>query len=125
VLRLEPEVALPAEDQPLEGAVPLRVVAQLRGLTFAERLSRTLVGLGGCSSRVQYLDEPGAVEMTVSPEALTPRDVEAMAKHLLDRPAELFVGEPIWLGGSRGLMQLILVLAMLERRRNRLEASPA
>jgi uridine kinase len=125
VLRLEPEVTLPPEDTPLDGNVPLRVVARMRGFTFAERLSRALVGLGGCSSRVEYLDEPGAVEITVSPDRLTSRDVQAVAKHLLERPEELFVGDPVWLGGSRGLMQLVLVLAMLERRRNKLESSVA
>jgi hypothetical protein len=63
------------------------------------------------------------VEIVVSPSDLTARDVRSLARHLLDRPEELFVRDPVWLGGSRGVMQLILVLAMLERRRNNLESS--
>ena len=123
VLRLESERPLPPEDQPLDGPLSLRVVAHLRGLAFAERLARALISVGGVSARVEYLSEPGAVELVVSPSPLTPRDVRSLARHLLDRPEELFVGEPVWLGGSRGVMQLILVLAMLERRRNNLESS--
>lgn len=123
VLRLESERVLPPEDQPLDAPLALRVVARLRGLAFAERLSRALISVGGVASRIEYLSEPGVVELVVSPTALTPRDVRSLARHLLDRPEELFVAEPVWLGGSRGLMQLILVLAMLERRRNSLESS--
>ncbi len=39
VLRLESERPLPAEDQPLDAPLSLRVVARLRGLAFAERLA--------------------------------------------------------------------------------------
>ena len=123
VLRLESERPLPPEDQPLCEPLALRVVARLRGMAFAERLARSLVSLGGISARLDYLNEPGVVELCVSPGQLTERDVRTLARHLLDRPEELFVSEPVWLGGSRGLMQLILVLAMLERRRNTVETS--
>lgn len=122
VLRLESERELPPEDQPLDAPLSLRVVARLRGLSFAERLGRALTALGGASARLEYLSEPGVVEIVVSPGALTSRDVRSLARYLLDRPEELFVTEPAWLGGSRGVMQLILVLAMLERRRNSLES---
>jgi uridine kinase len=123
VLRLESERALPPEHEPLDAPLSLRVVARLRGLAFAERLSRALISVGGVAARIEYLSEPGEVELVVSPSHLTPSDVRSLARHLLDRPEELFVSEPVWLGGSRGLMQLILVLAMLERRRNSLESS--
>jgi uridine kinase len=123
VLRLESERELPPEEQPLDSALSLRVVARLRGLAFAERLGRALTALGGTSARLEYLSEPGVVEIVVSPAGLTPRDVRSLARYLLDRPEELFVTEPVWLGGSRGVMQLILVLAMLERRRNSLESA--
>ncbi|MFW3171949.1 hypothetical protein [Geodermatophilus sp. CPCC 206100] len=123
VLRLESERCLPPEDQPMDAPLSLRVVARLRGLAFAERLARALTAVGGVPARLEYLNEPGVVELVVSPSLLTPRDVRSIARHLLDRPEELFVGDPVWLGGSRGVMQLILVLAMLERRRNNLESS--
>lgn len=123
VLRLESERPLPPEDQPLDAPLSLRVVARLRGLAFAERLARALTSVGGTATHVEYLAEPGAVELVISPGQLTPSDVRGLASHLLQRPEELFVGEPVWLGGSRGAMQLILVLAMLERRRNRLETA--
>jgi len=122
VLRLESERPLPPEDQPMDAPLALSVVARLQGLAFAERLARALTSVGGVPARLEYLNEPGAVEVVVSPGALTPRDVRSLARHLLDRPEELFVSEPVWLGGSRGVMQLILVLAMLERRRNNLES---
>jgi len=123
VLRLESERELPPEDQPMQGPLSLRVVARLRGMAFPERMARALASVGGVSTRLVYLPEPGAVELVVSPAQLTPRDVEGLARMLLERREELFVAEPVWLGGSRGVMQLILVLAMLERRRNRLEAT--
>jgi len=122
-LRLESEVPLPPEELPLNGQLSLRVVATLRGVTFAERLSRAMVGIGGCYSRIEYLDEPGVVEVTISPSALSDRDVESLARHLLERPEELFVGDPVWLGGSQGVMQLVLVLALVERRRSSLRPS--
>jgi uridine kinase len=123
VLRLESERPLPPEDQPLDAPLSLRVVARLRGLAFAERLARALTAVGGVAARLEYLSEPGAVEIVVAPGQLTARDVRSIARHLLDRPEELFVGDPVWLGGSRGVMQLILVMAMLERRRNSLEST--
>lgn len=123
VLRLESERPLPPEDQPLDAPLSLRVVARLRGLAFAERLARALTAVGGVAARLEYLNEPGAVEIVVAPGQLTARDVRSIARYLLDRPEELFVGDPVWLGGSRGVMQLILVLAMLERRRNSLEST--
>ena len=123
VLRLESERPLPPEDQPMDSPLSLRVVARLRGLAFAEQLARALTSVGGVATQLEYLNEPGVVELVISPGQLTPSDVRSLARHLLERPEELFVGEPVWLGGSRGVMQLILVLAMLERRRNRLESS--
>ena len=123
VLRLESERQLPPEDQPMDAPLALSVVARLQGLAFAERLARALTSVGGVPARLEYLNEPGVVEVMVSPGALTARDVRSLARHLLDRPEELFVQEPVWLGGSRGVMQLILVLAMLERRRNNLESN--
>jgi hypothetical protein len=44
-------------------------------------------------------------------------DIAAVAQSLLTRPQEVFVAKPSWLGGSFGLCQLVLTLAMLERRR--------
>jgi uridine kinase len=123
VLLLESERPLPPEECPLDAPLSLRVVARLRGLAFAEQLARALTSVGGVPARLEYLNEPGVVELKVSPSPLTPRDVRSIARHLLDRPEELFVNEPRWLGGSRGVMQLILVLAMLERRRNSLEST--
>jgi hypothetical protein len=114
---------LPPEDQPLTGPLRLKVVARLRGFTFVDRFVRALVGAGGCAAQVDYLDEPGDVQLTVWPDALSSRDVAALARSLLERPEELFVGEPVWRDGNRGVLQLILVLAMLERRRNKTEPS--
>lgn len=123
VLRLESERPLPPEEEPLDAPLSLRVVARLRGFAFAEQLTRALTAVGGVPTYLEYLDEPGAVEISIAPQQLTPRDVRSIARHLLDRPEELFVSRPVWLGGSRGVMQLILVLAMLERRRTKLESA--
>lgn len=120
VLRLEPSVALQLspglEEVP---TVPrLRLVLTLRGLTFAEEMQRAVVALVGVQATVEYLREPGAVRLQIEDtDDVESADIAAVAQSLLTRPQEVFVSKPSWLGGSFGLCQLVLTLAMLERRR--------
>jgi uridine kinase len=116
VLRLESAAELPAEDEPLSGPLRLRLVATLRKSTFAERLQRDLVALADCPAHLEYEDEPGSVRLVVYPDRLTAGDIAGIAGNLVERPEELFLRSPVWRDGSIGLIQLIAVLALLERR---------
>jgi uridine kinase len=117
VLRLQPTSPLPADEAVRPGRVDMVLVARLRSASFAQRLQRALISVGNCSAWTEHLEVPGAVQLVVHPEALTPADTAAIAQLLVERPEELFTEKPVWLGQSRGVMQLIVVLALLERRK--------
>ncbi|MGY1811023.1 glycosyltransferase 87 family protein [Blastococcus sp. SYSU D00669] len=119
VFRLEPVRPLPEEESVTSGPIPMSLLATLRGVSFGERLQRALISVGGCSAWIEYMDTPGAVRLVVHPEDLTPADTAGIARSLIERPEELFTDAPVWLGKSRGVMQLIVVLALLERRKDR------
>jgi uridine kinase len=118
VFRLEPVKPLPAQETVHDSPIEMTLVAHLRGTSFVESLQRALISIANCPTWIEYLDTPGSVRMVVHPEHLRPADTAAVAKHLIERPDELFTGTPVWLGKSRGAMQLIIVLALLERRKN-------
>jgi hypothetical protein len=103
------------------GPIEMGLVAHLRGASFAERLQRALLSIGNCSAYIEYTDIPGEVRLVSYPEDLTPADTAGIARWLVERPEELFTDAPVWLGKSRGVMQLIVVLALLERRKDRRE----
>jgi uridine kinase len=119
VFRLEPVRPLPDDESVTSGPISMSLVTTLRGASFGERLQRALISLGNCSAWLQYMDTPGAVRLVVHPEDLTPADTAGIARALIERPEELFTDTPVWLGKSRGVMQLIVVLALLERRKDR------
>jgi uridine kinase len=119
VLRLDPESPLPAQEGVSCGRIGMALVATIRGYSFVERLQRALVSVGNCSAWVEYTETPGTVRLVVHPEDLTPEDTAGMARSLVERQEELFTDTPVWLGKSRGVMQLIVVLALLERRKDR------
>lgn len=119
VLRLEPAQPFEfvADGSDVPEVPPLRLVLVIRGLTFAEDLQRALIALVALEVSVEYLREPGAVRLAIEGiDAVDTLDVNAVAQHLISRPQEVFVGRPSWLGGSFGLCQLVLALALLERR---------
>jgi len=121
VFRLEPTRTLPTEEQVTTRPVEMTLVAYLRGSSFVERLQRALVSIGNCEAWIEYTESPGEVILLSHPEDLTPADTAAIAAFLVERPEELFTDTPVWLGKTRGVMQLIVVLALLERRKDRRE----
>jgi hypothetical protein len=100
------------------GPIEMSLHATLRGVSFGERLQRALVSIGNSSAWIEYTENPGEVRLVSYPEDLTPSDTAAIARILVERPEELFTDTPVWLGKSRGVMQLIVVLALLERRKD-------
>jgi uridine kinase len=118
VFRLEPTRPLPVEESVSARPVEMALVACLRGSSFVERLQRALVSIGNCQAWIEYTQHPGEVRLVSHPEDLTPEDTAGIARSLVERPEELFTDTPVWLGKSRGVMQLIVVLALLERRKD-------
>jgi hypothetical protein len=123
MFRIEPVQPLPDVEEVRPGSIPLRLVADLRDFSFAERLQRALISLAGCAATIEYLDTPGVLRFSIHPEQIESADTQSLASALIARKTELFVGDALWLAKSRGIMQLIVVLAILERRRNRWEIS--
>lgn len=117
--RLLPVRPLPEQATVTDGRLEMSLVADLRGTSFADRLQRALISIGNCAAWTEYTDAPDTVRLTVHPAELMPADTAGIARHLIERPEELFTGTPVWLGKSRGVMQLIVVLALLERRKDR------
>jgi uridine kinase len=122
VLRLEASVPVETDFSTIPAIPPLDVVATLKDVMFGEDFVRAMTSIAGAEASVEYLETPGAAKVRVSgTDWLTPRDIGDVAAHLIERPRELFLREPRWLGGSRGVSQLILVLALLDRRKIALE----
>ncbi|WP_440708531.1 glycosyltransferase family 39 protein [Herbiconiux sp. YIM B11900] len=119
--RIESVRPIPEDSPPSSEPIELRLVADIHDFSFTEALQRTLTSLANCPATIEYLDTPGVIRFTVYPELVTAADTAAVAAQLIARPEELFVDEPHWLGKSRGVMQMIVVAALLERRANRWE----
>lgn len=118
VFRLEPARPLPEVEAVQERNTEMTLVTHLRGSSFVERLQRALLSIGNCSAWIEYTSVPGELRLVAHPESLTPADTAGIARALVERPEELFTDTPVWLGKSRGVMQLIVVLALLERRKD-------
>lgn len=122
VLHLEPVMEMPAEDVPLERQPQLRLIVTLRHASFVEKLHGALISVGNCQAQLRHLDEPGTVQLIVYPDGVTASDTAAIAHILIDRHEELFLNTPRWRGESVGMIQLIAVLALLDRRISREDA---
>ena len=118
-VHLESVRPLPDERLALDRPIESRLIFDVFDSSFVGELHRTLVSIGNCyvSLTYEYDSEPGRVRLMVHPDSLRESDIALIAKLLIEHPGEVFVNAPEWLGGSRGLIQLVIVLALLERRK--------
>lgn len=118
-VRLESVRPLPDEKVALERSIESRLVFDMFDSSFVAELHRTLVSIGNClvSLSYEFDSEPGRVQLVVHPDELQETDIAVIAGLLLEHPGEIFVNPPQWVGGSRGLIQLVIVLALFERRK--------
>lgn len=117
VIRLEPVRPIDLTAPDLGDVPPIDFVATLRGFALAEDLVRAMTSVAGAQVAIEYLADPGQIEVRVSgADWLTATDIAAVARYLISRPEEVFLQAPVWFAGSRGVSQLILVLCLLERR---------
>lgn len=119
IVRVESVSALPPEDEPLVAPPQLRLVVTLQDAPFAATLQRLLVSLAQCPTHIKYLDTPGTVQLIIYPDDVTRDDVAGVARSLVTRPQELFLSAPRWHEQSVGVIQLVVVIALLERRKRR------
>lgn len=122
VLHLEPVTELPPENVSLDHQPQLRLVVTLRHASFVEKLHGALISVCNCQAQLRHLGEPGTVQLIVYPDGVTASDTAAIAEILIDRHEELFLNTPRWRGESVGMIQLIAVLALLDRRISREDA---
>ena len=114
VLRL-----LPRHPDRLEhatGDVPKRLVIDGAPGTSFDPVVRALVAIADIFA-VELPKEAGGVELIVEGEP-APADIAAASRQLASRPDELMREEPIWEGGTLGVMQLVM-LHMIEQTRYR------
>jgi len=89
----------------------------LRDLTFGETPQRAPASARrACPRGIEHDSEPGTLRLTVYADSLLAADSAAIARHLIARPEEISLSRRSKHGGSRGVMQLIIVLAPFERR---------
>lgn len=117
VIRLEPAVPLDTDWTTVPEIPVLNVRAVIKDSNLGEEIAQALRSLADAQAEVEYLERPGSVSILVSgTDWIRAADLAAVADHLVRRPDELFLSKPAWQSGSRGVMQLLLVLALLERR---------
>jgi hypothetical protein len=116
-LHLQPTAALPPEDELLLRPAPMTLTVCVSDGSFVHELHRMLLSLSNTFALIEYDAKPGKVRLIVDADELHSRDIKAIAAALIEHGGEVFVDEPVWLGGSRGLMQLVVVLGILEKRK--------
>jgi uridine kinase len=116
-LHLQPTAPLPAEDKLLLRPASLTLTVCVTDGSFVNELHRMLVSLTNTFAQIEYDAKPGKVRLTVDADELRSQDIKAIATALIEHGGEVFVDEPVWLEGSRGLMQLVVVLGILEKRK--------
>lgn len=96
----------------------LKIVLILRDLNFGLEFSRRIVSLTECETSFEYLDEPSLTKITLrDADNLTIKDISAVANKEIDRQNEIFVSEPEWKSGVEGILQLLVIIALLEKRK--------
>jgi len=118
VLRLEPSRPLPEDPRHLLDTTPMiEVSVTLRDSLLTEDLVRSFTSLAGAQVSLDYLDTPGETHLRISgADWVSAADIAAVATQLIERREEVMLAPPEWVGGSRGVCQLIVVLCLLERR---------
>lgn len=93
------------------------VTVTLNGFTFGRRLVRSMTSIAGADASETF---DGAITKSVlripATDWITATDIEAVAHDLIDQPSSIFSSPPTWAAGSHGIAQLIVVLALLEKR---------
>jgi uridine kinase len=99
----------------------INIVATIRSLTFGTELVRALTSIAGTQAQLSYSGSPGTTVLTIkATDWISSADISSVARQLVIHEEEVFIGKPQWLGGSRGVSQLLIVLALLERRQRKM-----
>lgn len=117
VIALSPATPINFDFESQQQFPVLNISATMSGMDFGGALVRSLVSIAGAQANMEYTSIPGVTTLTISgTDWITEQDIAAVAQDLVHRPEEIFVNNPQWLGGSRGISQLLIVLALLEKR---------
>lgn len=92
-----------------------RVKCVLRDLYFAEDFVRKLRSLSNVNVSHETLQE-GLEKMEIDAHSLTSEDYSSLLEVMIEHKNQLFVDKPVFTSGSRGLMSLLVIIGLVERR---------
>jgi uridine kinase len=92
-----------------------KVQCVLRDLYFAENLVRKLRSLSNVNVSHEVLRE-GLEKMEIDAYSLTSEDYSSLLEVMVEHKNQLFVDEPVFASGAKGLMSLLVLLGLVERR---------
>lgn len=120
VLCLVPESVIEDPFSKVEEVPSISVVAYFNSLSVAQEIAKTMRALTGVLVDVGYTALPAQVVLSVpNTEWLSAEDIGDTANYLISRSEELSLQGMVWEGGSVGVTQLFLVVALLEKRKLR------
>lgn len=94
------------------------VTATLKGFTFGSELVRSLTSIAGIEASESFDGEiTNSILRIPATDWIAAADIEAVAHDLIDQEASIFNSPPSWAAGSHGIAQLVVVLALLEKRK--------
>jgi uridine kinase len=117
IIRVKAPEVLGAELQRSNEFLSLEVSVEVKGLTFGNALVKNYIALVGGQASIGYNSKPGTTLLNFqSTEWVSRNDIAAIATKMIEHPEDLFIKNPAWEDGSKGISQLIMILALLEKR---------
>lgn len=92
-----------------------KVQCILRNLYFAENFVRKLRSLSNVNVSHEIVQE-GIEKMEIDAHSLTSEDYSSLLDVMVEHKNQLFVDQPLFASGARGLMSLLVVIGLVERR---------
>ena len=92
-----------------------KVQCVLRDLYFAEKLVRKLRSLSNVNVSHEVLHE-GLEKMEIDAHSLTSEDHSSLLEVMVEHKNQLFVDQPVFASGAKGLTSLLVLIGLVERR---------
>jgi uridine kinase len=98
----------------------LEISATLKDLTFGKALVTMFTSIAGAQATISYSNHPGVTILTFkSIEQVSASDISTIAQYMMKDSEALFDESRCWQSGNLGISQLLIVLSLLEKRKNR------
>jgi len=106
-------------DIAYEGTIPLRLKIRLRTVIRSDQLVRVLTALCRIQADIVPTSAKSSIEMYIEGDEFHPEDAQTVARLLVPHIDELLDVEPKWQSGMTGVMQIVVLMLIAERAKNR------